>query len=356
MADVLTQSQIDALLQSMQSDTDEAVPEQKAAPEPKEDGYNKYDFYSPRKFTKEKLKLLRSIFENYARILTSQVNGIFRTMTDITVMELRESRYYEFVNSFHENDCMTIIDTYIPEKGKFSVPMMMYVTPGLVITLMNHMLGGGDQVITVEENYRYTDVEMALYKRILEYFIHALNDGFSNYFTADFRPQKVEENPSMVQEVGLDETVVLILLNVDVTGISAEKIRICIPGTLLEQIFKTIDSRKSLARGFTYANNSELIMEHLSGTKYPVSGRLGTIRLTMEDLQHLQVGDVIDMNKSKDAPVEVFVGSEPWFYGHMGVHKKNVAIQITERVPRKKAPEPADDENVQISESADSAS
>ena len=113
-----------------------------AEPERKEENFNKYDFYSPRKFTKEKIRLLRSIYENYARILTSQENGVFRVMTDITVIELRESRYYEYVNMFHENDCMTIVDAHFSEKGKSNVPLMIYATPGLIITLINYMLGG----------------------------------------------------------------------------------------------------------------------------------------------------------------------------------------------------------------------
>lgn len=231
MAEVLSQSQIDALLKSMKDSPaePEAKPEKQvvaAAADTKEEGYNKYDFYSPRKFTKEKMKLLKSIFENYARILTSQVNGIFRTMTDITVLDLRETRYYEYVNFFHENDCMTLVDTYVRSKGKSNVPMMIYITPGLTLTLVSHMLGGSDSFTKVEENYRYSDVEMALYRRILEYITHALGDGFSNYISAEFRISRVEENPSMVQEVGLDETVVMAEFNVDVSGLAAEKIRL----------------------------------------------------------------------------------------------------------------------------------
>ena len=346
MADVLSQSQIDELLKSMAGGgSSEPKAEKKEAPvaaatpaasakaeKKPSDEYNKYDFYSPRKFTKEKIKLLRSIFENYARILTSQVNGVFRAMTDITVMELRESRYYEFVNSFHENDCMTLIDTFIEDKGKNNVPMMAYVTPGLIITLINHMLGGGDQVIKVEDNYRYSDVEMALYKRVLEYIIHALDDGFSNYINIDFKMQRIDENPSMTQEVGLDETVVIVLLNVDVSGLAAEKIRICIPGTLLEHIFKIIDNRKHIARGFAYENNTDLIMDHIRGTQFPLTGQLGIIKLDVSDLYHLQVGDIIDMNKPSDGKVKLYVGRQPWFTGSMGVHKKNIAVRIEDRI------------------------
>ena len=111
MADVLSQSQIDALLKSMQgSGPEEEVQAVEQKTEAEETKYSKYDFYSPRKFTKDKMKILNSVFENYARILTSQVNGIFRVLTDITVLEVQERRYYEYVNSLYENDCMPLVD------------------------------------------------------------------------------------------------------------------------------------------------------------------------------------------------------------------------------------------------------
>ena len=345
MADVLSQSQIDALLKSMQDGPpkEEKVEEKpaevletkKEEAQKVEETYSKYDFYSPRKFTKDKIRLLRSIFDNYARILTSQVNGIFRTMTDITVLELRETRYYEYVNAFHENDCMTIVDTYVQDKGKSNVPMMSYISPGLTLTLVSHMLGGSDTVIKTEDDYRYTDVEMALYKRIMEYIVHALGDGFSNYINAEFKIAKIETNPSMVQEVGLDETVVLAVMNVDISGLAMERIRICLPGTLLEHMFKIIDNRKHLARGFAYENNQDTIMEHLKASSFPMTGQLGVVKLDIEDLYHLKVGDVIDLNKAKNSAVKLYVGRQPWFTGKMGVYKKNIAIRIEDRIIQK---------------------
>lgn len=346
MADVLSQSQIDALLKSMQ---DGPPKEEKTEPKAaevlvqkkneetplREDHYSKYDFYSPRKFTKEKIRLLKSVFDNYARILTSQVNGIFRTMTDITVLELRETRYYEYVNAFHENDCMTIVETYVEGKGKSNVPLMTYISPGLTLTLVSHMLGGTDSIMKTEEDYRYTDVEMALYKRIMEYIVHALGDGFSNYINAEFKIAKVESNPSMVQEVGLDETVVIVVLNVDISGLAMERIRMCLPGTLLEHMFKIIDNRKHLARGFAYENNQDVIMQHLRSSEFPMTGQLGIVKLDMEDLYHLKVGDVIDLNKTKNSAVKLYVGRQPWFTGKMGIFKKNIAVRIEDRIMQK---------------------
>ena len=120
------------------------------------------------------MRILTSVFENYARILTSQVTGIFRVLTDITVLEVQERRYYEYVNSLHENDIMTLIDTTVLDKGKNNLPIMLYITPGLVITLINRMLGGGEDVVKVESDYRYSDVEMALYRRVVDHFTQTL--------------------------------------------------------------------------------------------------------------------------------------------------------------------------------------
>ena len=175
-------------------------------------------------------------------------------------------------------------------------------------------------------------METALYRRILSYLIQALKDGFANYISIDFKAQRIEENPSMIQDVGLDETVAIILLNVDVAGLAVERIRICMPGTLLESIFQVIDSRKHIARGYAYEDNRDTILDNIRETVLPVTGQLGTVVLDLDDIYHLKIGDVIDMNKSKTKDVKLYVGRQPWFTGKMGVYKKNVAIRINQRI------------------------
>ena len=69
MAEVLSQSQIDALLNSMRSGGDADQAEEKQ-PEKK---YRKYDFTTPRKFTKDRIKMLNGIFENYTRVISSRL-------------------------------------------------------------------------------------------------------------------------------------------------------------------------------------------------------------------------------------------------------------------------------------------
>lgn len=103
MAEVLSQSQIDALLNAVRSgekDLNEPAEEQQ------EKKYRKYDFSSPRKFTKDRIKMLNGIFENYARIINSRLNARLRFNGEITVESIEEQRYYEFSNALTEGDVL----------------------------------------------------------------------------------------------------------------------------------------------------------------------------------------------------------------------------------------------------------
>lgn len=89
MADVLSQAQIDALLNSVRSgekDLDKSSSEQ-------EKKYAKYDFASPRKFTKDRIKMLGGIFENYSRVISSRLNARLRAGCEITVESVEEQHY-----------------------------------------------------------------------------------------------------------------------------------------------------------------------------------------------------------------------------------------------------------------------
>ena len=48
------------------------------------------------------------------------------------------------------------------------------------------------------------------------------------------------------------------------------------------------------------------------------------------DLYHLNVGDVVDIKRSKDSPVFLNIGGRRWFDGKMGTSSKQVAVKIGE--------------------------
>ena len=93
MAEALSQSQIDELLQRMRSgNVDEA-------PASEESKVKEYDFTSPKKFTKEQMRSLSTLYENYSRILSVYLTGILRDVIEVEVTQIEEQRYFEYNNA-----------------------------------------------------------------------------------------------------------------------------------------------------------------------------------------------------------------------------------------------------------------
>ena len=107
MPEVLSQSQIDALLNSMRSGGDEAKQE---------------DFTTPRKFTKDRIKMLNGIFENYTRVISSRLNGQLRTTCEIEVESIEEQKFFEFNNALMEGDVLAMVDVTIQPKETSGSP------------------------------------------------------------------------------------------------------------------------------------------------------------------------------------------------------------------------------------------
>ena len=314
MADVLSQSQIDALLNSMQNT--EVKESRFEEPQP-EEKYRKYDFYSPKKYTKDKLKMLQSIYDNYSRIATSQINGLFHVASEVEVVGVEEQRYYEFGNALNETDIMTLAKVELQDHSK-NPPMVFHISPVLMGAMIDKLLGGTGMEAQVDGSYVYTDIEIALYESVLKRLVGITKDSWATYIHMNVEFERVEENPSMFQGISVDETVVIIMFN----------------------IFDIIEKTKHLAdkdNENAQRDNKEEILESIKESEMEVMAQLGVARLNLDDIYNLHVGDVIDLNKPQDSTVSVHVEGQPWFKGKLGVHNKNIAVKIEERTENRRS-------------------
>lgn len=325
MAEVLSQSQIDALLSAARNGDMNMSSQEEKKPEKK---YRKYDFYSPRKFTKDRLKMLSSIFENYSRILSTRINGLMHANCEVTVESVEEQRYYEFSNALTDGAVLTL--AYLNMKGKREeTPVLLYATTPMMVSMMDRMLGGnGDVTDEMAIEYVYTDLDLRLYESIMRDFIAVMGTSWENYISLGFDFGRVEANPTLVQLIGLEETVVLVDLNLAFPNCEG-RMSICLPGMMLTNIFTEINLENPAKRMAT-EDRSDDIYENLQDSTLEVVAELGRTTLKLRDIYHLSVGDVIDLNQKKDSPITLAVGGYRWFGGLMGVHDKKVAIKIKE--------------------------
>lgn len=329
MAEVLSQSQIDALLNAARSgELDVDKPAEQSA----EQKYRKYDFYSPRKFTKDRLKMLNSIFESYARVINSRINALLHATGEIEVDSVEEQRYYEFSNALTESDVVALAEID-QEKLQGDDPILVHMDTPVVLSMLDRMMGGeGDPDPTVPNDYKLTDLELNMYEDLIADLIPILSGSWENYMTLHFSYVRTEVNPTLVQLIGYDETVVIIGLTIKFSNCTG-RMSLCLPGEMLTNVFTEIS--KNTSRRTTGEDKSEEIFGSLRESELEIVAELARTRILLSDLYHLNVGDVVDIKRSKDSPVFLNIGGRRWFDGKMGTSNKQVAVKIGETYIKK---------------------
>ena len=323
MAEVLSQSQIDALLNAARSgEMDLEAP----ALEP-EKKYKKYDFYSPRKFTKERLKMLNSIFESYARVSNSRLNALLHATCEIEVESVEEQRYNEFSNALTESDVVALakIDQ---EKLQEETPILVHMDTGVALTIIDRMIGGdGAPEPDLPSDYKLTDLELNIYEDVISQLISIMGGSWENYMPMEFSYVCTEVNPTMVQLIGFDETVVIVSISIKFPNCQGT-MSLCLPGVMLANIFSEIS--KNNTRRSSGEDKSDEIFGSLRESDMEIIAELARPRVLLSDIYHLNVGDVLDIKRPKDAPVYLNIGGRRWFDGRLGVHNKQMAVKIGE--------------------------
>jgi len=323
MAEVLSQSQIDALLAEAHSGTLEG-PKEDEAPEKK---YKKYDFFSPRKFSKDRLKILSSIFENYTRVINSRMNAMFRATCEIEVESIEELRYYEFSNALREGEVLALakIDR---EELQEDTPILVHLATPVLLTMIDRMMGGdGEPDEDLDPEYRVTDLELSMYADIVKDIMNSLGRSWENYISLKFSYVRTETNPTLVQLIGYDDTVVVVGLDIRFSN-SHGRLSICLPGGMLTNIFTEIGKSTSLRT--TGEDKSDEIFDSLRDSDLEIVAELARTKLQLRDIYHLNVGDVVDIQQPKDSPVFLNISGRRWFDGRMGVYNKQMAVKIGE--------------------------
>lgn len=323
MAEVLSQNQIDELLNAVRTGEKDLKNDSQV-----QQTYRKYDFSSPRKFTKDRIKMLNGIFDNYAHIINSRLNARLRANCEITVESIEEQRFYEFSNALSENDVLGLVDASV--NGKLEdTPVMMYLSTQTALSMMDRMMGGESTAgAEVAIDYAYTDLELKLYEDIVQDMVAPMGSSWSGYLPIDFSFQKIDVNPTLNPIIGFDEIIVIVDMKIQFADISG-RISICLPGDMLTNIFTEI-SRENPSRRTTTENKADDIFDTLRNSTLEIVAELGDARLSLSDVYHLHVGDVIDLGCSKNSSIRLGIGGYPWFTGKVGTHQKNVAIKIDE--------------------------
>lgn len=321
MGDVLSQNQIDELLHSLNSGDISVNDLESISAEKK---VRVYDFKIPKKFNKEQLKTLNAIYENYGRLLSSYLSGMLRNYCKVEVMTIEEQRYFEYSNALPENILMGVMDMK-PLEGS----SMITFNQSIAFAIIDRLLGGpGDNY---EADRDYTDIELQLIRQVVEAVCKLVGNAWEN--VCDMHPSfvRLENNSRQSQLVSPNETVVIVMLNVEMRDVVGN-ISFCIPYVILEPVLENLNTRywftESRGKSGDEEDNRKSLLQSVRQVPIELKAVFGTSHITLRDVMNLQVGDVIGLDQHLDEKAVVYSGKSQWFEGTLGTWHKSKAIRV----------------------------
>ena len=103
-----------------------------------------YDFKRPDKFSKDQMRTLQMMHENFARVCTTTMSAQLRTIAALHVASVDQLTYSEYLQSV-PNPALLAIVNMDPLRGS----AILEITPNIVNTMLDRLCGGS---IDVPEN------------------------------------------------------------------------------------------------------------------------------------------------------------------------------------------------------------
>ncbi|MDB5084651.1 MAG: flagellar motor switch protein FliM [Bacilli bacterium] len=322
MAEVMSQSEIDALLTALSSGELDAEEIRKSETHTK---IRSYDFKRAMRFSKDQIRSLSRIFENFARLLTTYFSAQLRTFVQISVLSVEQLPYEEFIRSIPK---MTILNIYevFPLEGKF----VMEINPNIAYAMLDRLLGG--QGTPSSEVRPLTEIESTVMERVFIRTLEIFKDAWLT--VAELTPElsAIEINPQFMQLVSPNETVAVVSLSTKI-GETTGMINVCMPHVVLEPIMPKLSAHywmDNLKRVREHTSDEAAIRQRLSRAEIPIIAQLGSTVMVFGELLQLAVGDVIPLDQAVDSQLILQVGHQAKFRVQPGLSRGRIAVQVGE--------------------------
>lgn len=321
--EVLSQNEIDALLSAISSgemDADELKKEEE------EKRVRVYDFKRALRFSKDQIRSIGRVHENYARLLTTFFSSQLRTYVDIEVASVDQIPYEEFIRSVPE---VTVLNVYsvAPLEGS----IIMEVNPNIANGLIDRILGGqGNSINNVEG---FTELETILLTQLFEKAIGNLEEAWASLVEFEAVLEDFEINPQFLQMVAPNDTVVVVTLNTSI-GETTGLINICIPHIVLEPIIPKLSFRYQMqtAKSKRDPEAYENISNSLQQTNVEAKAILGETEINIEEFLKLRKDDVITLDQAIDDPLMLAINDENKYLAQPGKFRNKYSVQVLEEI------------------------
>ena len=324
MADILSQEEIDALLEVVDDDdASESIGEKSKKEEQQQ--VIIYDFKRPNRVSKEQLRAIKGIHDKLARNLASQISSVMRSIVEIRLHSVDQMTYGEFLMSLPSPTSFNVFSIK-PLDGN----CVLEINPSIAFPMIDRLLGGNGEGF--ETSREPTDIEVNLLDAILRMMMQRLKESWS--MITDMYPnvEAKESSPNVVQIVSQNEIVIMVVMEI-IVGNSSGMINICYPVIYLEPILSRLANR-DIMLGETSAKKSrnKELKTLIGRAEVLYEAILGKSIVSVNEFLNLKEGDILRLDRSANDKAIVTIDKKEVFLAEVGLHRFRKSIRIEELI------------------------
>lgn len=325
MAEILSQEEIDALLEVVDDDGDESSASTKLEEIEDKRDIIVYDFKRPNRVSKEQLRSIKGIHDKLARNLASQISSMMRSIVEIKLHSVDQMTYGEFLMSLPSPTSFNVFSIK-PLDGN----CVLEINPSIAFPMIDRLLGGqGDSFDTLRE---LTEIELNLLDSILRIIMQRLKESWMNVTEIYPSVEAKESSPNVVQIVSQNEIVIMVVMEI-IIGNSSGMVNICYPVVHLESILSRLANR-DIMMGETSAKKSrnKELKTLIGRAEVIYEAMLGKTFVNVSEFLDLKQGDILKLDRTADDKAIVSIDKKEVFLAQIGLHRFRKSIKILELI------------------------
>jgi len=323
MAEVLSQQEIDQLLNNMQTGATEGVPttdmSKEAVP---------FDFRLPNRISKNQIRTIRNIHENFAESFSSFLMNKLQSIININVISVDQIYYSEYVLSVSNPACL-----YTFGIEHTDIRGILELSTELAFTLVDRLLGGGGG--GSKKSKVITPIEQKVLVEVVSRVMKDLRKSWQIIDDFEFSVDRFEPDIDFAQITSQSESVLLVTLEL-LIGDQSYLMNVCFATYAFDSILSKLSNQNtSTIRPVKYHGGisaKTIIRQHLAATELGVAVLFGKALLTFKQLMELENGDVIILDKKVGDEVDVRVNQKILFKGSTGNVNGHKAVKVTKKI------------------------
>ncbi len=323
MGDVLSQDEVDSLLQGLSAGKVETETD---LPAEETDGVLMYDFTNQDQVIRGRMPTFEVINERFAREIRASMTAMLHTNVDISAESLDTLKFSEFGRSLPVPTSLHVFRME-PLRGHG----LLVLESQLVFSLIDQFFGGKGSSKARIEGREFTFIEEVMIKKVVVACLRDLETAWFPIEPVKTTLVRSEVNPQFATIVMPTDLVIVTRFEIELEQ-AAGTLIVCIPYSMIEPI------RGKLSAGFQAEVEDvdytwqKRLKEIIIDSEVEMSVQLGSTEISGERLIYLKPGDIVELDQDAGDVLIGFVEGFPKLLGYAGMQRGFQAYRVEKKL------------------------